>query len=167
MLARKAQAGVSLVELMIGLVIVGILLVAGVNSYSQWIQNQQIRVAAESILNGMQIARSEAVQRNTTVSFARDAQSGWTVSAGGVPIQARSAKEGSRNAFIDTATTSAPATITFDGMGRANLGGVASAVIAVSSVSAAATRPLNIVINGGGSIRMCDPNAAAGDPRAC
>lgn len=167
MLTKMAQSGLSLVELMIAIVIVGVLMVVGVNSYSQWIQNQQVRVAAESILNGLQLARSEAVQRNTTVQFLRDGQTGWVISAGGVEIQARSSQEGSRNAFIDNTVTTAPATITFDGLGRAGLGGMASAVIAVSSVNAAATRSLNIVVNGGGSVRMCDPTVAVGDPRAC
>lgn len=61
---RHSQHGVTLIELMVGIVIVGILFVMGVPAYSGWIQNQQIRTATESILNGMQLTRSEAVKNN-------------------------------------------------------------------------------------------------------
>jgi type IV fimbrial biogenesis protein FimT len=41
----------------------------GVPSFQSWIQNTQIRTAAESVMNGLQIARAEAVRRNVNVRF--------------------------------------------------------------------------------------------------
>lgn len=66
---RYKLRGVSLVELLIGLVIVGILLMLGVPAFSSWIQNTRIRTTSESLLSGLQLARAEAVHRNSLVRF--------------------------------------------------------------------------------------------------
>jgi len=61
------QAGFSLIELLIGISILGILLGMALPSFSEWIRNNQVRMAAESLREGLQAARSEAVKRNTRV----------------------------------------------------------------------------------------------------
>lgn len=66
---RASRQGFSLIELMISLVVMALLISLGAPAFSEWIQNQQIRAAAESTLNGLQVARAEAVGRNTNVSF--------------------------------------------------------------------------------------------------
>jgi type IV fimbrial biogenesis protein FimT len=63
------EAGFTLVELLIGVTIMGILLVMGLPSFKSWIQNTQIRTATEAIQNGLELARAEAVRRNTQVRF--------------------------------------------------------------------------------------------------
>lgn len=63
------DAGFSLIELLIGVTIAGILLVMGIPSFKSWLQNTEIRTAAESIQNGLELARAEAVRRNTQVRF--------------------------------------------------------------------------------------------------
>lgn len=62
-----SQRGVSLVELAVGLVIIGLLLALAAPNYAVWIQNTKIRGTAEAILNGLQLARTEAVRRNTLI----------------------------------------------------------------------------------------------------
>ena len=47
----------------------GILFIMGVPSFKSWIQNTQIRTATEAIQNGLEVARAEAVRRNTQVRF--------------------------------------------------------------------------------------------------
>jgi len=59
----------SLIELMIGLAILGILLGLGIPAFTTMLQNLQIRSAAEAVVSGLQTARNEAVRRNTTVRF--------------------------------------------------------------------------------------------------
>jgi type IV fimbrial biogenesis protein FimT len=60
---------VSLVELMLGLAILALLLFMGVPAFTTTLQNYQIRTAAESTLNGLQLARNEALRRNMSVRF--------------------------------------------------------------------------------------------------
>lgn len=67
--AAKKQRGMTLVEQCIVLVIIGILLVLAARSFSAWIQNLRIRAAAESIVTGLQLAKSEAIKRNANVRF--------------------------------------------------------------------------------------------------
>jgi len=59
----------SLIELMIGLAILGILLGLGIPAFTVMLQNLQIRSAAEAVVSGLQTARNEAVRRNTNVRF--------------------------------------------------------------------------------------------------
>lgn len=59
----------TLVELMIGVAVLAFLLMSGAPAFSDWIRNLRIRSASESILSGIQYARSEAVRRNTTARF--------------------------------------------------------------------------------------------------
>jgi type IV fimbrial biogenesis protein FimT len=66
---RSNQHGFSLVEIIIGLVIVGVLTSMAIPAFGTWSQNTQIRNAAESIQNGLQQARVEAIRRNTPVRF--------------------------------------------------------------------------------------------------
>lgn len=65
----RGQTGFTLIELMVGIVVVGILFALGAPSFKNWLQSAQIRTSAESILNGLQIAKSEAVHRNAPVRF--------------------------------------------------------------------------------------------------
>jgi type IV fimbrial biogenesis protein FimT len=79
---RMRMEGISLIEMMIALAIVAMLLFMGVPAFSTFLQNTQIRNAAETTLAGLQLARAEAVRRNTTVrfQFVSDLNAGCTVS---------------------------------------------------------------------------------------
>ena len=171
-----SAAGMSLIELLIGLVIIGVLLALGVPSFTAWLQNAQVRNAAESILNGLQLARANAVQRNKSVTFTMNGpDSSWSVTINSpsalepATVQSRSAAEGTPNTVI--ATTSP--TITFDGLGKTNL--LAAATIQVTNPTGGACgtgsgnmRCLNLTVAVGGQIKMCDPQvSAAGDSRKC
>lgn len=181
------QKGVSLIELMIGLVIMAILLSAGLPSFGLWIQNTQNRTAAESIQNGLQLARAEAVRRNTAVRFDLTSAAGlaeWNVgcvtATADCPatIQGRSGSEGTANARagistaaipspapanqFDTAVSSGaglPAGVTFNGLGRIPNANIGTDItrIDITNTVAATARRLVVTIGTGGSIRMCDP----------
>ena len=76
----RSAAGMTIIELLIGFVIVGVLLALGVPSFSAWLQNLQVRNAAETIFNGLQLARANAVQRNKSVTFTMNGpDSSWSV----------------------------------------------------------------------------------------
>ena len=59
----------SIVEIMVAMAIVLALLGLAAPNFASWIQSSQIRTAADGILNGLQLAKSEAVRRNTPISL--------------------------------------------------------------------------------------------------
>lgn len=188
MLVNGKQFGITLIELLVALVILGVLLSLAATSYQGWIQNQQIRTAAESILNGLQIARAEAVKSNSNVRFVLcglnnpTPNSSWDIlafSAGapapaasqncvpGVPapganelrIQDRNANEGSQSATVATQPAGST-TITFNGLGRVvgNLDGSLTVTQFDITNPLGGTRPLSVTQAIGGAVRMCDPS---------
>jgi len=173
MLGHQSR-GFSLIELLIGLALIGILSVMAVPAYQFWIQNVQIRNAAEGVLNGLQLARAEAVRRNALVQliFTTATGSGWTISTvvGGTEIQARSANEGSESALV-TITPLGADRITFNGMGWLATNNNGSPTITridvASTLVGTEIRALRVTVGAGGVMKMCDPAVAAGDPRAC
>lgn len=182
---RHNQRGFSLVELIVALVVVGTLVSIGIPSFKSWLQNSQLRATSESILAGLQLARAEAVRRNTRVQFTLAGASfqDWTVgcatvvgdvNADGVDdcpaiIQSRTSAEGTANATVAVDN----ATITFSGLGRADLAMTADITNSVGGNCAAAGGPMRcsrIMVSTGGQVRMCDPAITIsdpGNPRGC
>lgn len=68
-LRPRRQAGLTLIELATGLTIIGLALTLGVSGVDEWVHNTRLRSGAEGILNGLQLARAEAVKQNMTVRF--------------------------------------------------------------------------------------------------
>src|SRR3989441_12868582 len=66
---RSPQRGLNIIEVMMSLAVLGVLLGLGAPVFVEWLQNQQIRAAAEATLNDLQVARGEAVRSNTPVRF--------------------------------------------------------------------------------------------------
>lgn len=111
------QRGVTLLELIVGIVMMSFLLAMGIPSFSSWIRNTQNRTAAESVLNGLQMARAEAVRRNTLVRFTLTDSGGkvaWTVGCVvattdcPATIQSRPAGEGSAQARVGVSADAIP-----------------------------------------------------------
>jgi len=63
------QRGISLVETMVVVVIMAILMAVAAPNFSTWLAGSRIRATAESLLAGLQYAKSEATSRNTQVRF--------------------------------------------------------------------------------------------------
>lgn len=192
-----AQLGFTLIEVAIAMAILAILLAVGMPSYRTWIQNLQIRNAAESVQNGLQLARMEALRRNTEVRFqlvsAISADcvlsatgTSWIVSRANpaekcdvephnvtapMIIQKRAPTDGSRSATF-SATPGTATTVSFNGLGRVVTTGV-NPITRIdfdsSNLPAADSRELRVTISSGGEVRMCDPNPdlLATDPRKC
>lgn len=165
------SAGFTLIELMITIVIFSITLTFGVSSYRAWVKSSQIRNAAESIVNGIQRARAEAVKRNTSIVFDLSADSSWQISvAGSGVIETRSSSEGSKNVTVQ-ATPLGATTITLNSLGMIVPNSPVSSQptqFDITSTPAAGSRALRVNIGLGGTVRMCDPNLPTGSsPRAC
>jgi len=63
------QRGVSMIEMVIVMAIFAILFGLAAPSFQAWTTNVQIRTTTESIQNGLQLARAEAIRRNASVMF--------------------------------------------------------------------------------------------------
>ncbi len=119
---------------MVTLSIVASLYLAAAPSFSEWTQNTRIRTAADSIQNGLALARSEAVHRNTATQFVScggafgepswdvlaasatattNVCNGSTATAGWERVQMRP-PQGGQNAVVATTQT----TIGFNGLAR-------------------------------------------------
>ena len=166
-------AGFTLIELMIVIVILSIMLLIALPNFAIWMQNTQIRTAGEAVLNGMQLARAEAIRRNVNVELRMDVSSGWTarVAGTGEVVQSRLATEGSATALV-TMTPAGAKTVTFNSFGSVatNADGTATITeikIDSSAISAADSRELCILVRAGGNVRMCDPQVAVTDTRTC
>src|SRR6266581_1628050 len=63
------QRGVTLIELVVTLAVLGLLLAVAMPEMSQWARNTRIRNAAESVQNGLSKARMEAMRRNQVTTY--------------------------------------------------------------------------------------------------
>lgn len=185
------QRGFSLIELLIGLVVLGIVMMIGMPSLATWIQNTQIRNQAEAVYSGLQMARAEALRRNSQVRFqlfntlnagcaASTSGNSWVVSladasgqcnlapADTAPqiIQKKDRAEGSPNSAL---AATGGSLVTFDGLGRVINAGPLTQVDITNPVGGACKtsagaepmRCLRIQVASGGQMRMCDPAVTA------
>jgi general secretion pathway protein H len=69
---RAEEAGFTLIEIIITLVILGFALALVAGYKAPWSRTLGLRAAAAEIASGLRVARSEAIARNHVVSFAID-----------------------------------------------------------------------------------------------
>jgi type IV fimbrial biogenesis protein FimT len=167
------SAGFTIIELLITIAVLAILLYIALPNFAVWMQNTQIRTAGEAILNGVQLARAEAIRRNVNVELRMDASSGWTarVADTGEVIQSRVAGEGSAAALVTIAPAGATI-VTFNGFGSIATNADATATVTEvkidsPSIAAADSRELCVLVRAGGNVRLCDPQVPATDTRTC
>lgn len=189
--AQRKQVGVSLVEVLIVFVVVAALAAAGVPAFQEWIANARIRATSDNILNGLQLARAEAIKRNRYVDFRLDAEpgadpaGGWqVVSAPGngmCPnvdsepaaddvLQRRSAQDAASKLKVTALDESNADTrrVTFTPMGMVTRGcGSTFTSLEVTSEAITAPRLLRVTVGATGGMRMCEPGRPETDPRAC
>lgn len=140
-LRPRVSSGFSLIELMITLAVLGMMFMIALPSMGTWLQNTQIRTSADAMQAGLQLARAEALKRNTTVRFqlvdtltsaCAPSATGrsWVVSLADTSglcnvdasettapqiIQKRASAEGSPNAVV---TATGGSSVWFNGLGR-------------------------------------------------
>lgn len=189
MLSGSRPRGFTVIELMVGIVVLGLLLALGGPSFSQWLHNVRLRNMSDAVLNGLQLARAEAVRRNAPVRFQlvnnltsscalSTAGPNWVVSmdsaagacdstnmaddaAPAAPrmIQSRAAGDGSSNAVVAADQSS----IVFNGLGRPTAPITVNVTNPTGGACAASGGPmrcLRVAVTAGGQIRMCDPRSS-------
>ena len=193
MLTKAAQRGFSLVELATAMTIIAILMMLGMPSFSEYINNARLGAVAQSFYAGLNQARSEAIRRNVAVEFAMTntpigpgienslapdvTGKSWVIRSQTVnpgpydspAIESKSALEGGGSTPRVTILAAAPI-VRFNGIGAATAG---IGTIAIENPPAGACVPTgpvrcwNIVVAPGGQVRLCDPAASVGDTRSC
>jgi len=167
-LMRRLQQGMTMIEMMVALVIAALILMLALPSFSIFLQNQQIRNGAESILDGLNFARTEAVRLNTPIrfQFVSDLTASCTLSASSMAwvispadptgicdqpvgvatpptippiIRKRSASEGTGN-VVGTSAGGATTAI-FTGLGRLQTAGITQIDITNTSGACQYTGP--------------------------
>ncbi len=76
---RKINKGITLLELLVVISIVGILAAFALPAFDNQIKNSRLKSAANQLLSAYGIARSEAINRNVQTRIDGDS-SGWNVS---------------------------------------------------------------------------------------
>jgi type IV fimbrial biogenesis protein FimT len=185
MSAPSLVRGFTILELMVGLAIAALLVTLGMPSFTTFLRNSEIRSTAESISNGLRVARTEATRLNTRVSFTLvgGGNPGWainqldsTATLIEPPIQQYAKLEAGKSAQAVITPANAVA-VTFNELGRV----VRPSPIAtpnlqqidVGSLVAGEARTLRIYVDDPPrGMRMCDPDPAIAalvppDARAC
>lgn len=111
---KPAVRGMTLIELAVVLVILGLVVMAAMPSISAWLRNTQVRNTASSMLAGLAQARNEAIRRNVPIRFSLVSLADsaamndtCTVAANGVSWVV-SARDPAGHCSLDPVTTSDP-----------------------------------------------------------
>ncbi len=183
--------GFTLIELMVALAIVALLLLLGMPSFTTFLRNSEVRSTAESLINGLRAATTEAANRNRKVTFELASATGadwkfWVFEDDGVTkttLQEYSKKEAGSSTKI-AVVPAGQLTVTFNGLGRVDIDPATPddhvRQIDIDTIVAGEARPLRIIVDDPNppavgkprGLRMCDPDPALlilvpPDPRAC
>lgn len=168
------QKGFSLVELVVTIVVLMAVSTIAIPAFQSSIGNAQIRTVSESIRDGLQLARAEAIKRNARVKFTLQSTSAWQIGcvtptpSCPAAISQKSASEGSSANINVTADNF---TAVFSGFGTrdpASPVGLTSVNITNTQVSSSDLKALRVTLAAGGNVKVCDPSVTiTGDPRAC
>src|SRR5690606_31715823 len=162
-----------------------------------FMRNAQVRSLSESLLAGINLARSEAIRRNTQVSFwmvtntsegcaLTNTGNSWVVSLDNPSsdcdtaaspvtapriVQTHVGSEAATGIATVAATNggAAASCITFNGFGaaEATCPGGLTPLAVINLTADAGTRPLRISVTGG-SVRLCDPSISDSEnPARC
>lgn len=175
---KPHQKGVTLIEIMVALVIMGVLVAAGLPSFGTFLQNRKVRNSADAIQNGLQLAKAEAVRRNTVVVFNLAAGSSWNLTCANCTLPDGSAdvlpSMPATEMSPDVATNPATVALNFNGFGKvSNLAAGTTSTINIekspclTTTAGSGIRCLRIVVTPGGQIRSCDPMLPATSAQAC
>ena len=193
MLSARISRGFTLIELMVGIAIVAILFALALPSMGALLQNNKLGSSAKSYMQGIQLARTEAIRRNTPTEFVLTATPiGPGIETAVVPavagphwvaraasgaswdlIEAKSAADSSGQVGSNSVQVNASAgSIAFNGFGATATGAAYSILVTNPAGGACATaggtmRCQQIRIRPGGQVFLCDPAAAVDDNRAC
>lgn len=188
-MTRHHQAGVTLIEMAVAMVILGILAGLALPSFSSYLAGTKVRAVADNLQSGLQTARMEALKRNNTTAFLLlgDTGNDWMVNlseaastnwqtttanasacAGGSTVTAtyQIQKSCGENGGVTVFANFSPSNyVTFTPQGRAS---AAVANPQIDLCAANTTSKYSIRIFSGGQLKICDRSITSStDMRHC
>jgi type IV fimbrial biogenesis protein FimT len=168
--------GFTLVELLIGIVILSILLLLALPSYREFMTNTRIRNIADSLAQGVRLAQVEAIKRNENVTFEIDGSpaTGWTIrDAAATAVHTEVFSDAAGQIVVDPRPAGADK-LTYSGIGQYipnNNPDDGSAVITSIRVTSTLASPHDLRVATdpalGVGVRVCDKRFAPTDPIGC
>jgi type IV fimbrial biogenesis protein FimT len=163
----KPTRGFTIIELLMALVVLAIGATLAAPSIASMLASRRVQSLSQSLLDGLQTARAEAVRRNTRVRFSLRADPpGWVLSevASGTTLQGAADPDW---AAVRVTSSNAATSVDFlpNGLRQA---GIQIEQLTIAGADPSETTQRRINVFGGGLIRLCDPTVtAANDPRGC
>lgn len=77
------QAGATLIELVIAMAVMAVMIGMSIPAVSDWAENNRMKATADSLINGLQMAKMDAVRQNTFAQFVLTDTATYTTAAGG------------------------------------------------------------------------------------
>lgn len=104
LVVARRQAGASLLELVIAIAVMAGMIGLSIPAVSDWADNNRIKATADAMISGLQLAKMEAVRRNTQARFALTDTPTFTTAAGGQSGDWEVCVADSSGSYFDTQT---------------------------------------------------------------
>jgi type IV fimbrial biogenesis protein FimT len=169
------RKGFTLIELMIGIVILAILTVLALPTFRDFRANTRIRNTADTIVHGVRLAQVEAIKRNENVTLEIDPAVGWTArNVAAAAIATETFNDPSGQMVVELRPAGATK-MTFSPLGQfigpnnPDDGTVAITSVLVSSTAVATPNDLRVTTDPvWGAARVCEPKFVyPADPAGC
>ena len=169
--------GFTLVELLIGIVILAVLMLFALPTFRDFMGNARIRNTADSIANGIRQTQVEAIKRNRNVVFIIDPAVGWRIvdldAVLGGPVHDEPFSEASGQLVV-APNPAGSVKLTYSPLGQflspnPDDGSAVLASVRVTSSTLAAPHDLRVVADPafGVGVRVCDKRFATTDAAGC
>lgn len=161
------QGGFTLVEALVAVGVLAILASLAAPSFESVFVRFRVRVSAEGVVSGLQLARSEALRRNQPVRFTLDDGRGnWSVAMLS-PARTIQTSTGAAAAGVTLTTNASQNAVVFLASGLVDTS-AARLERADLGTRVPGVNTWRVEVHGGGQVRMCDPAVTdASDRRKC
>lgn len=168
---RKRQAGVTIIELMVVVVVIGILLALAAPSFNTFFAKKRVEGVAQEFGTDLQYTRSESVSRNAPVRLTVVSATCYVISTVAVTT-CPTAVSATILKFVDLPTTrparltaaALPASVEFDPVRGMPSSGAATSFTVNNTLTAA---ELTLTVNVAGRVQVCSGSGSIAGYTAC